>query len=1465
MTGKRRVWLAGAMLLCCGLAIATAVAREGPEGVADRAVASAGAIERLPEPEKMAVGNEAAAKAKGATVTLSGPSTSAYIGDEMTLDEGDPEEVLKEFLESLGDGPVDVRTMEELAKLQDGVKDGTITKGLRACADCLSPNAAFGDIGSTVWGYSVSANCGTGGKWYASFNGYAGYTYHFDLCPNAPGAGTGNFDADIKVCNSACAILSGTDGSCSGGPNSWLPNDFQWVCSTTGTYYVVIAPYRSYDQHNCTGTSARTFTMQYYAKGDPCAGVPPPSNDDCSSVTPVTLTSGVPQVFAGDNTCATNDGGSCFGPEGETWHAFTLSGSATGWDVTLDYCGTSPAFGNAWLNCALDCPCTTITAAADYDTVTCGDGNLTLVWSGLADGTYWYPVILDPAYSAEGPYTLNVVAVEHVPTYCDASGGCDEHIDRVQVGAIDNLPPPGTDCSAGGYADYTALYTKMHTGATYPLTVTIGTPYGLDKGGCWIDWNQDLDFDDAGETITTAWTGVGPYTANIAVPLGTPLGDTRMRVRVQYSGTTPVPCGVTSYGEVEDYRINVIEPPLTGACCVDDVCLDGGISEEACINTHGGVYQGDGSDCDPNPCVGACCYWPSGTCTDGTEEECIGGTYMGDATTCGTTVCPTPGDDCTDPMPVTLGLADLPYVNNNTNCGRIDDYDDPSTAHCLYYYDSGEDMIYELTVTEAMNVNITLDPGPTTWAGVAIGVACPPTNDCIAAAYSSAAEPHVIECVHLEPGVYYIQVDTWATPDCIPAFTLTIEECIPCDVVCVGTSEGEPDCGDPIDTVNGGCNSSPPVFGAISCGETICGTAYYDGTDRDTDWYQLVVASDTEVTVSISAEFDVVAGIVDSCGTGDCADATAVSPYVAVADCETGVVSACLPPGTWWLFVGPDFDGAPFACGLEYDLGLECAPCTADRGACCLSDGLCKPDQTECQCLAIGGTWEGPGTVCEPNPCPVPPACPPDSLFSQPSVAWDTDPWAFVTSDEATGYIVYENFSDICGQICDLRWWAQNGYNSNGWYECNKDPERVNIVFYPDDGSGMPDTANPVCQYLDVTPTKTDTGLTIDGWILWEYEYTLPSCCVLVDGWISIEGVDDGSGCWFMWANSLTGDNYSFQFDGISMVQNDYNMSLCLGGTSGGVLGACCDDATSTCTDDVGCDACPAPMRWTYDTLCADIEPPCGTGACCYYPSGDCTDALTELDCTGDGGTWQGAGTTCAATVCPTPGETCSEPMVIPSVPYSTTFDNDLATADDAHCNPSYSVMQNDFWFSYTPDRDCDLVLDVDPDIVGYGYDAVMGVYEGPDCYSLSVITCLDDPEPYHVEFAATAGTTYWFQIGDYGTTEGGGATSLDLTCQPVICGDFTGPGGLPDGLVNADDFWFLVAAFGSCSGQPLYQEVCDLVDNDCIDFVDYQAWVQCYRDANGRPWNGPPPRPKPGPHGTGSQQQSSAGGTLER
>ncbi|HMM11074.1 MAG TPA: GEVED domain-containing protein [Bacteroidales bacterium] len=144
--------------------------------------------------------------------------------------------------------------------------------------------------------------------------------------------------------------------------------------------------------------------------------------------------------------------------------------------------------------------------------------------------------------------------------YCTASGGGDEYISRVQIGNIDNVS------GSNNYADYTQLSTEVKPGEPITLTITNGNPYSADQCGVWVDWNQNQIFDDA-PVVVTGTPGVGPYTAIINPPANALPGPTRMRIRITWTGAVN-PCGTTTYGEVEDYTLNVVNwlsyTPSTG-------------------------------------------------------------------------------------------------------------------------------------------------------------------------------------------------------------------------------------------------------------------------------------------------------------------------------------------------------------------------------------------------------------------------------------------------------------------------------------------------------------------------------------------------------------------------------------------------------------------------------------------------------------------------------------------------------------------------------------------------------------------------------------------------------------------------------------------------------------------------------------------------------------------------------------
>jgi hypothetical protein len=184
--------------------------------------------------------------------------------------------------------------------------------------------------------------------------------------------------------------------------------------------------------------------------------------------------------------------------------------------------------------------------------------------------------------------------------------------------------------------------------------------------------------------------------------------------------------------------------------------------------------------------------------------------------------------------------------------------------------------------------------------------------------------------------------------------------------------ESEVNCGNPTDTINGGCGSPLQGFSTIFCNATICGTTRFDGATRDTDWYQFSLNAQRQVTVRVAADFKCVFGFVSGTnGVANCALATGVSPFGVTLPGQTQEVTACLGPGVWWVFVGPDFAQGNLACGTKYWVKLECTtPCPV--GACCMANNACVETAGPSPCVTMGGRYQGDDTFCGFGGCTPP-------------------------------------------------------------------------------------------------------------------------------------------------------------------------------------------------------------------------------------------------------------------------------------------------------------------------------------------------------------------------------------------------------------------------------------------------------------------------------------------------------------
>ncbi|MEI2421770.1 GEVED domain-containing protein, partial [Arthrospira platensis SPKY2] len=78
----------------------------------------------------------------------------------------------------------------------------------------------------------------------------------------------------------------------------------------------------------------------------------------------------------------------------------------------------------------------------------------------------------------------------------------------------------------------------------------------------FVDWNNDGVFAVPEERMfTTAAYIFGSAIGSFTVPPGTPPGNYRVRVVVNWNATTPTPCNTSINGEAEDYTFIVVTPP----------------------------------------------------------------------------------------------------------------------------------------------------------------------------------------------------------------------------------------------------------------------------------------------------------------------------------------------------------------------------------------------------------------------------------------------------------------------------------------------------------------------------------------------------------------------------------------------------------------------------------------------------------------------------------------------------------------------------------------------------------------------------------------------------------------------------------------------------------------------------------------------------------------------------------------
>jgi len=344
--------------------------------------------------------------------------------------------------------------------------------------------------------------------WMYRDNGYNTYADRIEVLTNTAANTTG-------------ATLIGTVNRAIGlaptvAANGWYNYTFD-VTTTSATTYLILRATSTY------GNNIYVDNIGVAAPPLPCSGTPSPGN---------TLSSGASPVCSG------------------TSFTLSLQNTTSGTGVTYQWQHSTDG-GITW-------------ASVDLAT------SSTLVTSQTVAKSYKCNVTCSGATGTSTAISLGLSSF--INCYCAASATstADEEISNVTFGTLNNSSTcttlaPGANSVVSMYSNYTS-----GAGAPAAPNVAQGDPvnYAVTMtscGGVWgnttamyIDYNQNGSFAEANEKVYQSAYLNGNHTdvGSTTIPLTALTGNTRMRV-VNFEATTAPFCGTSSWGEVEDYIINI--------------------------------------------------------------------------------------------------------------------------------------------------------------------------------------------------------------------------------------------------------------------------------------------------------------------------------------------------------------------------------------------------------------------------------------------------------------------------------------------------------------------------------------------------------------------------------------------------------------------------------------------------------------------------------------------------------------------------------------------------------------------------------------------------------------------------------------------------------------------------------------------------------------------------------------------
>ncbi len=266
------------------------------------------------------------------------------------------------------------------------------------------------------------------------------------------------------------------------------------------------------------------------------------------------------------------------------------------------------------------------------------------------------------------------------------------------------------------------------------------------------------------------------------------------------------------------------------------------------------------------------------------------------------------------------------------------------------------------------------------------------------------------------------------------------------------------------------------------------------------------------------------------------------------------------------------------------------------------------------------------------------------------------------------------------------------------------------------------------------------------------------------------------------WIADTYCDDGTYDYNGVAIYFNcpefdcdggdcDANSEPCQG--SGDPTGACCVGTDCSVVTETECSGNGGSYQGN-KTDCSSSPCALATGACCF--SLDCANDYTGSECADGGGVYQGDGSSCDSNPCGVTGgdgDTSCDAVeaAIGTNPFDTTSNGDsgFGEPDDTQCTGTYLdwTSSADYWFVWTAPGNGQATFST---CDAASFDTSMVLYDGADCSTTVQVACNGDAtsgdgcQQFHSEisYEVTTGRTYFIRIGGWQGATGAGTLTID-------------------------------------------------------------------------------------------------------